>query len=413
MWYFLHIKRLLSVVINNKDVMDKQHVEKDLIIELIIKKSTVGLDNDESEVLNSWLNQSVSNRDLYNKLSSEDYVEKRTRDLKLYNVQAGWSKVHRVINKQHKIKPKISSLWVKVSGIAATLLIAIGAYFLAKKEPVPEVGIKYAAVYEHIQPGTNKALLTLSNGNKIELTEIDTAFSVNGAHINIDSSTVSYTNSIAQTKEISYNTLTTPRGGSYKIRLSDGTLVWLNAQSELRYPETFVGDNRTVYVKGEVYFEVAKDKSKPFYVFSNDNVIKVLGTAFSVKAYEDSKESFVTLCEGSIQLSSNGQRDILKPNQQAVVTQQNTIINKVNAQNYTAWKDNMFLYRSARLHQILDDLSRWYNTEIFYTNPKLKDLKFSMRIKRYESIASIINMIETTGEVKFRFENNILIVNSR
>ncbi len=393
--------------------MSKQSDLIDLIIELIVKKSTLGLDDNELYIFNSWLNESEKNQELYNRLTASDFVEKRTGNLARFDCEKGWTKVYGIIESNDKPVIRLQSVWFKLSGIAAALLVLTGLYFLLRSVHESEVNTEYTAVYEHIQPGSNKALLTLSNGSKIELAELDTVFSLNGAQINIDSSTVSYKNTIANTQSIHYNTLSTPRGGSYKIRLSDGTLVWLNAQSELRYPETFIGDNRTVYVKGEVYFEVSKDKSKPFFVYYNDNRIKVLGTAFNVKAYENSKKSFVTLCEGSIQLLSNGHSDVLIPNQQAVISQSETVVNKVNAYNFTAWKDNMFLYRSASLGLILDDLSRWYNTEIFYTNPKLKELQFSMYLKRYESIASIINMIETTGEVKFKLDNNNLIVSSK
>ncbi len=393
--------------------MSKQKDHTDLIIELIIKKSTLGLDDNELSVFNAWLNHSEKNQNLYKQLTASDFVQNRTKDLARFNSEKGWTDVYRIIEGKNKPVIRLQPVWYKLSGVAAVLVILIGVFFIIRSNIVSDAEPEYKVAFEDIQPGTNKALLTLSNGSKIELADLDTVLSFNESQIFIDSTTVSYRNSLSINNEIRYNTLTTPRGGTYKIHLSDGTCVWLNAQSELRYPETFSGDNRTVYVKGEVYFEVAKDKSKPFFVFYNNNRIKVLGTAFNVKAYEKSKESLVTLCEGSIQLSSNGQSNILEPNQQAVISEDKTTIISVKAQNFTAWKNNMFLYRSASLGLILDDLSRWYNTEIFYTNPKLKELQFSMYIKRYESIANIINMIETTGEVKFKLDNNNIIVSSK
>ena len=388
--------------------MGNKSTEVNRIIQLITKEFTLGLEADERNELDEWLSQSHQNKALYEKMQAESFVKERTEKLGRFDVSEGWSRVVTDINPRKKIM-RVRRLLLHAASVAASILIVVGLYFLI--DSVDQLNKQVVAdSSEQIQPGSNKAILTLAGGEQVELADKDTTIHVGNTEIEINANAVNYSGKTKNGDNLKFNTLKTPRGGEYQLKLADGTLVWLNAESELKYPEQFTADNRTVYVKGEMYFEVAKDVDKPFIVHVNENTIQVLGTAFNVRAYYESKESQVTLAEGSISLNSNGTSKVLKPNQQAVIGADKTIINEVDASQFSAWKDGMFLYRRATLENILNDLSRWYNTKVFYTNQQIKYSKYSVYVRRYENITSILEMLEATGEVKIAIEGINLVV---
>ncbi|WP_439184540.1 FecR family protein [Carboxylicivirga taeanensis] len=388
--------------------MNSSNIDSQRIIQLITKEMSWGLNEDEQMQLNDWLNQSPANTQLYRKIKAEEFVETRKEAMARFSAEQAWEKVQAKVILHKSVFPLKKVLW-QAGSVAASLLVIFGVYWLLNtnapmKKTVP------TQTSEAIQPGSNRAVLTLASGQSVELGENDTTIILSNTELTIDASRLSYSQNAGESSEIKYNILQTPRGGEYQLSLADGTSVWLNAESELRYPEHFAGDSRSVYIKGEAYFEVAPNSEKPFYVYSGTNRIRVLGTAFNIRAYGADKANYVTLCEGSIALCSNGSSDILKPNQQAVITSDETVIHEVDAAQYTAWKDGMFMYRRATLEVILDDLSRWYNTNVFYTNQQIKYSEYSLYLKRYESITSILEMLEATEEIVFKIDNNNIVV---
>ncbi|WP_430811183.1 MULTISPECIES: FecR family protein [unclassified Carboxylicivirga] len=383
-------------------------VDSQRIIQLITKEMSWELTEAEQMLLNDWLNESINHQLLYQKIRAEGFVETRKAAMARFNADEAWEKVQLKATPEKSVPVHNKALWKAVS-VAGSILIVIGIYWLLNTYSQVEKAVPLQ-VKEAIQPGANKAVLTLANGQSLELGENDTTIRLRNTQLTIDANRLSYRQDTRETSEIKYNTLRTPRGGEYQLCLADGTHVWLNADSELRYPEHFAANDRTVYVKGEAYFEVAPNSEKPFYVYSGDNRIRVLGTAFNIRAYGAGKADYVTLCEGSIALCSNGSSDILKPNQQAVISSDETVIKEVDAAQYTAWKDGMFMYRRATLELILADLSRWYNTNVFYTNQQIKYSEYSLYLKRYENITSILEMLEATGEISFKIDNNNIVV---
>ena len=268
-------------------------------------------------------------------------------------------------------------------------------------------------VVAEIEHGSAKARLELADGRKVNLDQ-ETCLQleeVDGTKILTTDNMVKYAgrDSLAAcSMEMKYNTLIVPRGGEFALELMDGTRVWLNAESKLRYPVNFVGNERRVEMAGEVYFEVAKNEEKPFIVTVNGVDICVLGTSFNVSAYQE--RVITTLVEGRVRLTRGNEHVVLAPNEQAVWSGDGFDVRQVDARNYVLWKEGIFYFEDVDLETILDDMSRWYNVNIFYVNPALKVKKFSVEIKRYENINEILRRIEQTKRVKFEIKDRTINV---
>lgn len=194
--------------------------------------------------------------------------------------------------------------------------------------------------------------------------------------------------------------MVTPRGGEYSVVLSDGTKVWLNAESELKYPVHFNGPERRVYLKGEAYFDVAKRKGQKFIVCSDKTQITVLGTEFNIKNYEGGVVA-ATLVAGSVLVGYEDNECCLKPGQQAVVSVDGVNVREVETILYTAWKDGFFVCQDMTLDQILQELSRWYDFTYFYQNEELGALRLTAKLRKFDSVEDIFEILKMTGQVDF------------
>ena len=312
--------------------------------------------------------------------------------------------------KSHTVRK--TGRWITWSKYAAVVLlfVSIGIFWLVNEEKQQEMEDITVAKIEH---GSMKAQLVLANGKKVDLrpeTNLQLE-EVGGTRILTSDNRVKYSgkDSLAgQPAEVKYNTLIVPRGGEFSLELADGTRVWLNAESRLRYPVVFMGEERKVEMEGEVYFEVAKNREKPFIVTVNGVDIRVLGTSFNVSAYQE--EVVTTLVEGKVQLKRGDEQVVLSPNQQAICSDDKFKVKKVDARNYVLWKEGIFYFEDVDLERILDDMARWYNVNIFYMNSTLKKMKFSVEIKRYENINEILRRIEQTKRVKFEIKDRTINV---
>jgi len=374
------------------------------IILLINKQINEDLSEAEQQELEAWLDN-PSNKALYTKLTNKEWLLKKRFEYDEYNVSHAWQKVNKRISPQLNFKR-----WLSYAAAIVLPLVMFYAVYQLSNKP----GVDKTLVSETIHPGERKAILVLSDGQQVELSAADTSLQMNATHIVIDSLGAYYQgkNQTANTTQ-QYNTLKTARGMEYSLQLADGTKVWLNAESSLRYPESFNGDTREVYASGEVYLEVAKDAQKPFFVHFNNKRIKVLGTAFNVRAYENEKTDVVTLLEGSVALTTPGNSVKMKPNEQAISGADNTIqVNQVNASLYTAWKDGSFVYRDVPLNQIVRDLARWYDVDVFYQNQSMKTERFSINTNRQENIQDILEALELTQTVKFKVNGKNIVIQS-
>ena len=377
------------------------------IAQLIAEELTGTIDEKDRVVLARWLDEDERHRGEYAnileslKTGNEAWKDQeRGRQL----MESRWGAV-----KSHTVQK--TGRWITWSKYAAVivLFVSIGIFGLVNEEK-QEVENGTVAQIEH---GSMKAQLVLANGKKVDLRP-ETSLQleeVGGTRILTSDNRIKYSgkDSLAgQSAEVKYNTLIVPRGGEFSLELADGTRVWLNAESRLRYPVAFTGKERKVEMEGEVYFEVAKNKEKPFIVTVNGVDIRVLGTSFNVSAYQE--DVVTTLVEGKVQLKKGNEQVILSPNQQAIWSDDEFRVKQVDARNYVLWKEGIFYFEDVDLETILDDMARWYNVNVFYMNPALKEMKFSVEIRRYGDINEILRRIEQTKRVKFEIKDRTINV---
>jgi len=305
-------------------------------------------------------------------------------------------------------KTKTVSLYKYISAAAVLILISgLTFVFLNKAKPVLKSDTAINKSLD-IQPGSNKAVLTLADGSKVVLDEHTSAKISDKDGLKIsrtEDGQLVYTildQSDLKTKSVvSYNTIQTPKGGQYQVILPDGTKVWLNAASALKYPEVFTGDERRVELTGEAYFEVAKNKTKPFHVKNQNQDVEVLGTHFNINSYMDDHTIKTTLLEGSVKVSSGKSVKILKPGEQSVADGNGVIrlASDVDTDDETAWKNGLFQFNNANLKSILSQLERWYDINIDYST--IPDKKYNGMVPRKAKLSEVLKMLEKTGNIRF------------
>lgn len=301
-----------------------------------------------------------------------------------------------------------------VYGAAAVLLaVAFAFLFYPKSESHTIAAVKKHNTQSIILPGSNKAVLTLSDGSHIDLDDSKQGLICKQGDVNVGKSSTGkliYQAGRKSEKAVIYNTITTPRGGQYQVVLSDGTKVWLNAASALTFPATFSGKERRVELIGEAYFEVAKNKRMPFKVNLNRMSIEVLGTHFNVNAYPDEEEVKTTLLEGAVKLSCGQAVSLLKPGQQGVFANKNRFaINEANVQEAVAWKNGYFIFDNNTIQDIMRKISRWYDVDVDYSG-KIDEGEFGGTISRFKSVSGVLKSLELTGTVHFKMQGRRITV---
>ena len=265
---------------------------------------------------------------------------------------------------------------------------------------------------DDVQPGGDKATLTLADGSTIVLDDAQNGYLVqqgNSKIIKLDGK-LSYDPTNKNSKEIVYNTISTPKGGQYQLELPDGSQVWLNATSSIHFPTSFIGTERRIEITGEAYFEITRNPTMPFIVAVNNAEVQVLGTHFNVNAYNDEDDLKTTLLEGSVKFVNDGNINILKPGQQSQLTKEGTtkVVSNVDLDEVVAWKNGMFSFESAGIETVMRQLSRWYDVEIEYKG-KTDDL-FIAEMRRNIKLSDALKALELTGKVKFDIQDKKIIV---
>lgn len=300
---------------------------------------------------------------------------------------------------------------------AAVLLIGLGAFWFFSKSFYPEANLASTSAND-IAPGSNKATITLADGKTINLSGDKVGIKIKGTKVTYDDGSTIGSNGLAHVKA-QMLVAATPRGGTYRLILPDGTVVWLNAATSLKFPSSFKdlsdGQNRNVELTGEAYFEVAKDKSHPFIVKTKLQEVKVLGTHFNVSSYPDDDDIKTTLLEGSVRVSSLGKKDdvLLIPNQQSIVTANSIQVKTVYPDEVISWKMGEFSFGSEPLGSIMKNVARWYNVEVVFADKALAAKPFSGTITRYGNITKVLSLLETTGEVKFKINGRTVTATSK
>lgn len=294
------------------------------------------------------------------------------------------------------------------------LLLTAGGYLFFRSNNISsgKKPVMTASRYRNdIAPGADKAVLTLADGSAITLDSSQSGKIAQQGSVNIHSQQgqlIYHTDSDAPVTAL--NTVSTPAGGQYQVVLPDGTRAWLNASSSITFPVAFNNKERTVLLKGEAYFEVARETGRTFRITVNDTKIEVLGTRFNVMAYNDEHVMKVTLVEGSVQLAAVTGRYMLKPGQQASLQPNNTVaLASVNTDEAIAWKNGLFRFRNADIQTIMRQVARWYNIEVSYEGA-LPYKTFTGVVSRNEKISALLQFLELTGAVHFAIEGNKVTV---
>lgn len=380
-------------------MMGQNEIDEKLLLYLLNEIDDVG-----REEVESWLEESESNRAYFKEFQHVHlelqwgvYAQEVRPDFAIFRTK---------LKKRSNIK-----IWYSVAAVLVLALCAGGTLlWRAEKSPVQ------VAQEVSIQPGKPQAVLVLSSGEIVKMGTIARQLEEqDGTSVQVsEAGSVSY--QTTEEKEVAeekpdkvMNRLQVPRGGEFNLTLSDGTRVWLNAETELVYPVRFNGKQRVVYLKGEAYFDVAKNKEMPFLVQVEDVSVKVYGTEFNVNTYGGVETVLVT---GSVSMNQGGKEVLLEPNQKGIFDKSKGEIRveNVDVLTYVAWKDGDFIFRNESLGSIMDKLSRWYGLDVFYQNGELRDVHLSGNLKRYKDVQELFRSFEKISDARFKVQGNTVSI---
>ncbi|MGI6232610.1 MAG: FecR family protein [Prevotella sp.] len=371
--------------------------KEDQIAIIISKMMLTGKDSisaEEKVKLSEWRKGNEAREKLYRQLTDPEYLKIHLQQLQAIDCRKPLRDMQqRIANSQ---RPKRQ--WHRVGLLVAAsvlVLVALGVALFKTVQPAKndKANTQILAV-QTISHGTTKATLSLSDGQAVQL----------GSDSKENARRLSQLDTEHQQLR-----LNTPRGGEFHIRLSDGTEVWLNAGSQLSYPNKFEGDERHVILVGEAYFKVKKDARHPFVVEAGGETVTVHGTEFNINAYPDRDKVYTTLVSGSITLTGKGENHVgqrLKPGQQAVLdeNQQEVTVRHVDVKTTTSWREGRFVFNDRTLGDIMLELSRWYDFDYTLTDARLRSTVFMGSVPRYAHFSEVLRILEMSGGISFKVE---------
>ena len=321
------------------------------------------------------------------------------------------------LKQQVPVQPVRRNLYTWLSSAAAILLISGAVLYFSRDN-----SLEKQAALTNLQPGKNQATLTLANGSHIALDDAANGNLANQTGVQIvktkDGQLVYKATDLASAtndednddNSNDYNTIETPKGGQYMVILPDNSKVWLNAGSALKYPASFANSkNRMVELKGEAYFEVAKEKTHPFIVKTDKQEVQVLGTHFNINSYSDEPSTLTTLLEGSVRVSNASDYKIIRPGEQAALTVHGLKVSAANTEEAIAWKNGYFRFNDEKIESIMRKIARWYNVEVEFQG-EISEEEYNGKISRFKSIAQVLDMLGSTNTVHFKIEGRRILV---
>ncbi len=370
------------------------------IKKIIVKYLTNSATAEDLDILTKWV-ETPENKRVF-----KEYVQTHFIINHIVNKPSAedtLKKLLRAIQKDKAPAPKIIRLPIfRYTAVASIILIVFSTIFFNKKEATKLV--EPTIVNTPIEPGTNKAILTLENGTNVAL-EKDTPFQTERISSNGEEIVYAKTNN-KEASKVSYNYLTIPRGGLFNITLSDGTKVWLNSETKLKYPVAFIdGKTRNVeLIYGEAYFDVSPSsnhKGAGFQVYQNEQIVNVIGTKFNIKAYKNDSDIYTTLVEGKVSINTSVSNKVLVPNQQSKFNRINKTIKTitVNATNEIGWIQGDLIFKRKSLKSIMSILSRWYDVDIVFENKEAGEITFTGELNKYQTLEEILSLIKNTSTI--------------
>ena len=371
------------------------------IADLIIAELTGKIDDAGRNELENWKHESPEHLRLYNLYQSPDFIARKFEFIKEYSaIEAYQEFAGRV--KQAKRQKRTLVLYRYVAAVVLLFVLGGSFYFFhdTKDESIVFV--------QKIQPGSCKAILTEPDGTKIDIS--DTTFLAF-----VQKSVMSRKNEEEkEVVETLYHTITIPRGGEYDLLLSDGSRLRMNSESEIRVPVTFEKGQREVFMKGEIYFDIVRDSLAPFVVHTHQGDIRVLGTSFNVRDYQDEDFLETTLVNGKVAFEREGNYSYLKPGEQLRLNKEDgkTTVETVDVLLYCSWKDGRFVFEKQRLEVIMNTIARWYNINVFYESSSVKDILFTGNIKRYGDLEQVVSMLKLINKIDIKIKDRNVFVRS-
>lgn len=362
------------------------------------------LTDSEQVELNAWVQESSHNKELFAELTDKKKIDQLLKDYDKSDHEDYLEKSKEsLVFRRNRRNLRI---WTyAAAAIAAVIILLLFFKPFSSSDRIPG---NTEFVANDIKSGSNQAILILANGQKLNLSSTTKDTVINHElTIHAAEGELTYNNSSGTENE--YHTLTIPRKGFYKLKLPDGTRVWLNSESSIRYPTTFTGNERRVMVTGETYFEVVHNAQQPFRVEVNNMVIEDIGTSFNINAYENESAINTSLIEGSIKISKNGLHDtILKPGEEAQLANNSIKVIPFNTDDAIAWKNGQFKFVNTSLEAIMRQISRWYDAEIIYKDHP--DVQLNATIEREVPVSKLLHLLSKTDEVHFKIEGTKIIV---
>lgn len=385
-------------------------MEFDRLKKIIVKDILGSASGEERRLLDEWRNQSEEHQRLYEKLVSGSFLEKAVSDNNKALRRREWKRLEaRIVRRRGR---SVRLIRFRVVAAVCILALGIGAVGLWSNSRQDRGGSPLAG---SIRVGSPKAIVELAGGQQF-LFNKDTTLRLEAQGIQLVSSrdTLDIIQPvIAGERGEEYNVVRIPHGGEYITRLPDGSVVHLNAGSELKVPVYFGTESREVWLRGEGFFEVVHRENLIFTVHTDKADISVLGTEFDVRAYTDEKEVVTTLVQGAVGVISGRTYDRLKPGEQARIAGKGDIrVAEVDIYPFIAWKNGRMVFENERLEKIMAELQRWYDFELFYADPDVKEMHFTIDILKYEEISKVLNLMERMNKVKFTQKGRTVVVNS-
>ena len=377
------------------------------IYELIAEYSAGTLSPADADALRELLDRDADARQLFREIRGTEKVLKSVQVREMIDSRKSWESLSNALSPRPVKSYRLA--WTIGIAVAASVVVALMLVLPYSRQPEAP---KQLAEQTKILPGGVKAVLQYGDGETIDLTSSTSSRIVtsDGAVLVNDSvGGLRYDRNGSTDRPMKYHTLTVPIGGEYHFTLADGTRIWVNSASEVRFPDRFTGEKRVIYMKGEVYLEVAHDASRPFVVHAGENEVRVLGTKFNLTAYPEEQKVVTTLVEGSVEFRNKDERVRLTPGEQSVLDRQ-LEKQKVDVSIYTSWVTGMFEYERMPLSDITRQLSRWYDVQFVYEAEEFRNHPFTGVVKRDQSLEEVLSIIGKTTNIKFEISDRTIII---
>lgn len=363
---------------------------------------------EEKEKLEQWKNASSRNQELYqyyqNLFERRDFLSRRDK------IQVTADVYSRIFSGRDLKSGRKWNLLKLIAFIGLPLFLSV--WFLSRQFSKPVLPIVEETQLRDVAPGKQKALLVLENGEVCSLSDSSMAIM---SHKNIQvgqGGVLQYTgNNRSSEVEAVYHTLVVERSAEFQLVLPDGTKVWLNSGSELKYPDVFNEETRQVYLKGEAYFEVKHTDSQPFIVQARECEVRVLGTTFNISSYEEENAVVTTLVNGKVAYSVGQDQGELAPGEQCVYDRdkKTTKVRQVDVNQYISWKNGLFVFDHIRMEELAKQISRWYDVNVVFPDPVAREVSFTGAMERYQPVSYIIRLLNETNTVECALEEGVLV----